>query len=86
MKDYTAAFSAKREQLLAAGVEMMDPSSVYVEDTVTVGGQSYSVASTVPCYNRDTRTWVSLQEAHAYAQTSTLYVSDGIVRVIEVGQ
>ena len=63
------------------------PNSAWVgQDTVTVGGQSYSVAATVPCYNGDTRTWVSLQQAHAYAQTSTLYVSDGIVRVIEVRQ
>lgn len=35
--DYSAALAAKREELLAQGVDMMDPSAVYVEDTVTVG-------------------------------------------------
>ena len=37
MNDYTAPLQAKREQLLAAGVIMMDPAAVYVEDDVTVG-------------------------------------------------
>ena len=30
-------FSAKRQALLDAGVQMMDPSTVYVEESVTVG-------------------------------------------------
>lgn len=37
MDDYTASLEAKRQSLLQAGVRMMDPSAVYVEDTVTVG-------------------------------------------------
>ena len=37
MKDHSAALAAKRQALLEAGVEMLDPSAVYVEDTVTVG-------------------------------------------------
>ena len=30
-------FSAKRQALLDAGVKMMDPDTVYVEESVTVG-------------------------------------------------
>lgn len=37
MGDYTAALQAKREELLRSGVQMMDPSAVYVEEGVTVG-------------------------------------------------
>lgn len=37
MNDLTAPLQAKREELLAAGVLMMDPAAVYVEDQVTVG-------------------------------------------------
>ena len=37
MKDHSAALAAKRRVLLESGVEMLDPASVYVEDTVTVG-------------------------------------------------
>ncbi len=35
-KDCSAALAAKREALLEGGVEMMDPSAVYVEDSVEV--------------------------------------------------
>lgn len=37
MNDRSAALAAKREALLAAGVDMLDPAAVWVEDTVTVG-------------------------------------------------
>lgn len=37
MRDRQAALEAKRQALLEAGVDMMDPSSVYVEDSVQVG-------------------------------------------------
>lgn len=37
MKDCSAALAAKRRALLEAGVEMMDPASVYVEEDVVVG-------------------------------------------------
>ena len=37
MDDYTASLEAKRRSLLQAGVRMMDPNTVYVEDSVTVG-------------------------------------------------
>lgn len=53
-------------------------------NAVTVDGRTYAVSAGVPCYNRDTGKWMSLKEAHAYAAQSTLYVSDGVVRVIEV--
>lgn len=52
---------------------------------VMVGGQTYSVPSDVSCYNTDTRSWLSLAAAHAYAGKCTLYVSDGVVRLIKVG-
>ena len=52
--------------------------------SVTVGGRSYTVPGNVLCYNRDSKMWVSLDEAHAYANQANLYVKDGIVRVIEV--
>lgn len=62
------------------------PNSAWSGQTsVTVGGRSYSVPSDVPCYDRAGKSWMSLSAAHAYASTSTLYVSDGIVRTIEVG-
>lgn len=54
------------------------------ESAVTVGGQTYTVPDNVLCYNRDSGSWVSLSAAHAYANTSNLYVRGGIVRVIEV--
>lgn len=55
------------------------------QGAVTVGGKSYTVPSDVLCYNVQTRDWVSLSAAHAYADKSTLYVHNGAVRVIEVG-
>ncbi len=51
---------------------------------VTIGGRGYTVSDDVPCYNADSGTWLSLSEAHAYADTADVYVSDGVVRVIEV--
>lgn len=55
------------------------------QSAVTVGGQTYTVAANVPCYNRDTNEWVTLNEAHSYATTSTVYIHNGVVRIIEVG-
>lgn len=51
---------------------------------VTIGGRGYTVSDDVPCYNADSGTWITLSEAHAYADTADVYVSDGVVRVIEV--
>ncbi|MGE4275885.1 MAG: DapH/DapD/GlmU-related protein [Lawsonibacter sp.] len=47
MKDQSAALAAKRRQLLDAGVEMLDPLSVYVEDTVTVGTGTLLLPGTI---------------------------------------
>lgn len=47
MNDYTAPLQAKREQLLAAGVIMMDPAAVYVEDDVTVGAGTLLLPGTI---------------------------------------
>lgn len=61
------------------------PNSAWSGSTaVTVGGRTYRVSADVPCYNKDTGTWMTLSEAHAYASVSNLYVKDGTVRVIEV--
>ena len=38
----------------------------------------------VGCYNRTTKTWMTLDQAHAYASTADLYVRSGVVRIIEV--
>lgn len=55
------------------------------QTAVTVGSRTYTVPSSVLCYNRQTKSWVSLSEAHAYASQSSLYVENGVVRAIEVG-
>lgn len=55
------------------------------QSAVTTGGRTYTVSASVPCYNRDTREWVTLNQAHAYAVTSTIYIHNGAVRLIEVG-
>ena len=61
------------------------PNSAWSGSTaVTVDGQTYRVSADVPCYNKDTGTWMTLSEAHAYASAANLYVKDGAVRVIEV--
>ena len=52
---------------------------------VTVNGRTYTVPAGVPCYNLETKEWVTLNEARAYASHSTLYVHEGMVRFIEVG-
>ena len=52
---------------------------------VTVNGRTYTVPATVPCYNRETKDWVTLTEARMYAEESDLYVYQGVVRFIEVG-
>ena len=47
MKDYQSALQAKREQLLQSGVVMMDPSSVYVEEEVTVEAGTLLLPGTI---------------------------------------
>ena len=47
MNDYSASLQAKREQLLAAGVSMMDPAAVYVEEEVTVGAGTLLLPGTI---------------------------------------
>ena len=53
---------------------------------VTVGGRTYTVPEDVACYNSAAKSWLTLSQAHGYADTANLYVSDGVVRVIEVGK
>ena len=52
---------------------------------VTVNGRTYTVPASLPCYNRETKEWVTLTEARAYADSATLYVHQGVVRFLEVG-
>ena len=54
-------------------------------NAVTVGGRTYTVNDDVSCYNAATERWVTLDEAHAFADRCDLYVDGtGTVRVIEV--
>ena len=39
---------------------------------VTVNGRTYTVPASVPCYNTQTKSWVTLTEARAYADSATL--------------
>ena len=43
----TQSVDAKRKQLLEAGVKMMDPSAVYVDDSVTVGAGTLLLPGTI---------------------------------------
>ena len=52
---------------------------------VTVNGRTYTVPASVPCYNTQTKSWVTLTEARAYADSATLYAYQGVVRFLEVG-
>lgn len=55
------------------------------QSAVTVDGRSYSIPSSVMCYNRDLTSWVTLEEAHAYAKQCNMYASDdGVIRIIEI--
>ena len=63
------------------------PNSAWTgQGAVTVAGRTYTISGTVMCYNRDTASWISLEEAHAYAKQCDMYASDdGVIRAIEVG-
>lgn len=53
--------------------------------SVTIGGRSYTVPSDVLCYNKASKKWVKLNEARAFATSSTVYTDkSGYVRVVEV--
>ena len=55
------------------------------QGAVTVEGRTYTISSSVICYNRDNGTWLTLDQAHAYADQADLYASDdGVIRAIEV--
>lgn len=47
MNDQSAALQAKREELLRAGVQMMDPAAVYVEEGVMVGAGTLLLPGTI---------------------------------------
>ena len=60
-------------------------SSAWIGKTaVNYGGRTYEVPSDVQCYNADTGTWVTLDDAKAYGGTMNLYVYDGVVRIVEI--
>ena len=55
------------------------------DSAVTVSGRTYTVPEDVACYNAATRRWLTLDQAHAFAERSNLYVDgSGVVRVVEV--
>jgi len=55
------------------------------QTAVTAGGKTYTIPSSVLCYNRSAGSWITLTQAHGYATTCNLYVdSHNVVRVIEV--
>ncbi len=52
---------------------------------VNYGGKTYTIPSDVICRNRDGNYWFEdLEAALAYGGTMDLYVSDGVVRAVEV--
>ena len=51
---------------------------------MTFGGRTYEVPQDVLCYNLDSREWITLEKALAYADTVNLYAKDGVIRVVEV--
>ncbi len=53
---------------------------------VTYGNRTYTVSESAPCYNRDTNRWVTLETARAYAGRADLYIADGAVRIVEIGE
>lgn len=54
--------------------------------SVTVGGRSHTVAADAACWNKDTQSWVTLDQARVYADKANLYESgDGVIRIVEVG-
>ena len=62
------------------------PASAWIGDAaVNYGGQTYTVPTSVICYNRNAGAWFDdLAAAKAYGGTMDLYVKDGVVRVVEV--
>ena len=54
------------------------------KEAVTFGGRTYEVPRDVLCYNLDSREWITLEKALAYADTANLYAKDGVIRVVEV--
>ena len=61
------------------------PNSAWSGKTaVTAGGRTYTVSADVPCYDRSTKSWLDLDTARTYADKANLFVSDGIVRAIEI--
>lgn len=88
--DYVAAKLNRKESGFSSLVKLTELKDVsnnaWIGDTaVTFASKTYIVApDTVLCYNADTQDWVTLERARDYADTMNLYVSDGVVRIIEV--
>ncbi len=53
---------------------------------VVAEGETYAVAADAPCYNRDTGVWMNDDRELAlhYARFTNLYISEGVVRVVEL--
>lgn len=89
-RDYVAATLNQGGTGFSSMVKLTElaavPASAWMGKTsVVVGGRNYTVPANVQCYNRDSKTWVSLDEALSYAPTANLYASDdGVIRIVEV--
>ncbi len=90
--DYAAVSRVAGNDGYAQNLRKLDalgdvPNSAWTgQSALTVGGRTYSVPGTVLCYNKDSGTWISLDDAHAYANTCRPYADgSGVIRVIEVG-
>jgi len=51
---------------------------------VNVAGRTYEIPENVLCYNLDAQEWITLDEAFAYSDTASLFIKDGVVRIVEV--
>ncbi len=90
-KDTYVAVRVNRAGTAYTAVRTMDrlgtvSASAWIGDNaVTFGGQTYVVPDSLPCYNRDTRRWMTLEQARDYADRLDLYAYGGEIRLIEAG-
>lgn len=69
-----------------AEIRDVDPSAFIGTSAVVVDGRTYAISDGIPVYNHDTSEWMNddFEAALVYAKTVNLYLSDGVIRIIEV--
>ena len=88
--DYVGVILNRQETMIEKLVVLTKftniPNSAWASvSSVTIGGRSYTVPSDVLCYNKASGKWVTMDEARAFATSSTVYTDkSGYVRVVEV--